>query len=274
MAVPYPNPVTIAQMRANRTYLNATFFTRRPRMKNLLPDLPAADEPESGPAASEVEVPHRAATSDREALILDAVATRAEISLDDLLTSLTKPAALARQVAVAVLVRSLTSEPAKAAMLCGLTFGAAGRALQEFDPVINGEALPILNDPLACVAPLWRHAMINLQDRRTATFAECLSAASRASQVTIHDMKSERRTQSLVRARQIAMWLATQNTLLSLPSIGRSLGGKDHTTILHGSRVVAKIAATITPGPDWGLQDWADALWDADWTAIQKGGRA
>jgi len=268
MAVPFPNPTTFEQMQANRRHLNATFFTRRPCMRNLMPESPAPMAPET--PAIEIDEVRRPEISDREAKILDAVATRAEIPLDDLLYSLTKVAALARQVAVSVLVRSLTSEPPHAAMICGLTFGAAGRALQEFDPVVNAEALPILNNPLACIGPLWRHAIANLQDRRTATLTECLNAASRASMVPVHDMRTERRTRSLVRARQIAMWLATQNTLLSLPSIGRSLGGRDHTTILHGSRVVAKVAATITPGADWGLQEWADALWTADWTKIQK----
>jgi hypothetical protein len=268
MGVPFPNPTTFEQMQANRRHLQTTFFSRRPRMKNLMPEQPAPVAPE--PLVIEPDDVRRPEITDQEAKILDAVATRAEIPLQDLLNSLTKVAALARQVSVAVLVRSLTSEPPHAAMICGLTFGAVGRALQEFDPVINGEALPILNDPLACIAPLWRHALVNLQEKRTATLAECLNAASRASMVPVHDMKTERRTQSLVRARQIAMWLATQNTLLSLPSIGRSLGGRDHTTILHGSRVVAKVAATITHGADWGLQEWADALWTADWKAVQK----
>ncbi|WP_370436611.1 helix-turn-helix domain-containing protein [Microvirga sp. TS319] len=273
MAVPFPNPTTLEQMQANRRALNATFFSVRPRMKNRLPDAPALGEPE--PDQEDFEELRRPVISEQEAKILDAVATRAEIPLEEMLANLSKVAALARQVAVVVLVRSLTSEPTRAATICGLTFGAAGRALQEFDPVVSAGAMPIVNDPLACIAPLWSHAALNLQDRRTATLVECLSAASRASMVPVHDMKTERRTQSLVRARQIAMWLATEFTLMSLPSIGRSLGGRDHTTILHGSRVVAKVAATITPGEDWGLQQWADALWAADWGACKgKGARA
>lgn len=268
MPIPYPNPTTLEQMQANRRALNATFFSVRPRMKNLLPEVPVLDEPEPDePEADEVRRPQ---ISEREAKILDAVATRAEIPLEELLTSLSKVAALARQVAVVVLTRSLTSEPTHAATICGLTFGAASRALSEFDPVISAGALPILNDPLSCISPLWNHAALNLQNRRTASLAECLVAASRASMVSVHDMKTERRTQSLVRARQIAMWLATQFTLMSLPAIGRGLGGRDHTTILHGSRVVAKIASTIAPDEDWGLQQWADALWAADWAAIRK----
>lgn len=50
------------------------------------------------------------------------------------------------------------------------------------------------------------------------------------------DLISERRPQPLVRARQEAYYrLATEMTW-SLPRIGRFLGGRDHTTILHGKR--------------------------------------
>jgi len=66
------------------------------------------------------------------------------------------------------------------------------------------------------------------------------------------------------------MWLGTQFTLLSLPAMGRSLGGRDHTTILHGSRVAARVAATIEAGEDWGLQEWANALWAAEWVSARK----
>jgi len=45
---------------------------------------------------------------------------------------------------------------------------------------------------------------------------------------------SKRRQKDLVEARQIAMWLAKMHTTLSLPQIGRTLGDRDHTTILHG----------------------------------------
>ncbi|KLK91400.1 hypothetical protein AA309_20065 [Microvirga vignae] len=275
MAVPFPEPVTREQMQTNRRHLDAVFFPQRGRVKNLLPEPDEVIEPEPDQEPDERPEPTRPVPSESEAQILDAVATRAEITVEDLLNSLSKPAALARQVAAVVLTRSLTSDPTHAAMICGLTFGAASRALQEFDPLLSAQALPIINDPLACVSPLWNHAVVSLQDRRTATLAECLMAASRASGVSLHDMKTERRTQSHVRARQIAMWLATQFTLMSLPSIGRNLGGRDHTTVLHGSRVVAKMAATITPSDHWGLQEWADAIWAAEWRPSNgKGFRA
>ena len=45
-----------------------------------------------------------------------------------------------------------------------------------------------------------------------------------------------RRNQDLVLARHEIMWRAREETLLSLPQIGRGIGGRDHTTVLHGVR--------------------------------------
>ncbi|HEY2356272.1 MAG TPA: chromosomal replication initiator protein DnaA [Phenylobacterium sp.] len=50
------------------------------------------------------------------------------------------------------------------------------------------------------------------------------------------DLISERRTRSVARPRQAAMWLAKQLTTRSLPDIGRRFGGRDHTTVLHAVR--------------------------------------
>lgn len=52
--------------------------------------------------------------------------------------------------------------------------------------------------------------------------------------VTVRDLMSDRRKQPLAEARQMAMWLARELTPLSLPQIGRALGDRDHTTIMHG----------------------------------------
>lgn len=47
------------------------------------------------------------------------------------------------------------------------------------------------------------------------------------------DMTSSQRTRSIVRPRQIAIYLARKLTLHSLPEIGRRFGGRDHSTVLH-----------------------------------------
>ena len=50
------------------------------------------------------------------------------------------------------------------------------------------------------------------------------------------DMLSKRRSRSVARPRQIAMSVAKDLTNYSLPEIGESFGGRDHTTVLHACR--------------------------------------
>jgi chromosomal replication initiator protein len=56
--------------------------------------------------------------------------------------------------------------------------------------------------------------------------------------VSRSDILSSRRTATVVRPRQIAMYLAKTLTLRSLPEIGRRFGGRDHTTVLHAVRKI------------------------------------
>lgn len=56
-------------------------------------------------------------------------------------------------------------------------------------------------------------------------------------------MVSQRRAQDISHPRQIAMFLATELTPKSLPTIGRYFGGRDHTTVIHAIRAVAKRVA-------------------------------
>jgi chromosomal replication initiator protein len=57
----------------------------------------------------------------------------------------------------------------------------------------------------------------------------------------VGDMFSKKRTRNLARPRQIAMALAKELTTLSLPEIGESFGGRDHTTVLHACRKVQEL---------------------------------
>ena len=55
------------------------------------------------------------------------------------------------------------------------------------------------------------------------------------------DLLSSRRNQSIVRPRQIGMYLAKTLTARSLPEIGRRFGGRDHTTVLHAIRKIESL---------------------------------
>jgi chromosomal replication initiator protein len=51
--------------------------------------------------------------------------------------------------------------------------------------------------------------------------------------VSLHDLKTKRRNKNIVLPRQVAMYISRELTELSLPEIGESFGGKDHTTVLY-----------------------------------------
>ena len=60
------------------------------------------------------------------------------------------------------------------------------------------------------------------------------------------DILSSRRTATVVRPRQIAMYLSKALTLRSLPEIGRRFGGRDHTTVLHAVRKIENLSHAET----------------------------
>ena len=59
--------------------------------------------------------------------------------------------------------------------------------------------------------------------------------------IRITDMHSPRRSRSVARPRQIAMYLAKSITSRSLPEIGRKFGGRDHTTVMHAVRKIEEL---------------------------------
>lgn len=65
--------------------------------------------------------------------------------------------------------------------------------------------------------------------------------------IKVSELLSKRRNRSIVRPRQIAMALAKELTSRSLPEIGESFGGRDHTTVLHASRKVQELIE-LNPG--------------------------
>ncbi len=64
--------------------------------------------------------------------------------------------------------------------------------------------------------------------------------------VSRSDILSARRTATVVKPRQVAMYLSKALTLRSLPEIGRRFGGRDHTTVLHAVRKIEGLSAIDT----------------------------
>lgn len=56
--------------------------------------------------------------------------------------------------------------------------------------------------------------------------------------IRVSDMHSSRRSRTVARPRQVAMYLSKQLTSRSLPEIGRKFGGRDHTTVMHAVKAI------------------------------------
>ena len=61
--------------------------------------------------------------------------------------------------------------------------------------------------------------------------------------LTLEDLCGSNRSRVLVNARQIAMYLCRELTDLSLPKIGQTFGGRDHTTVMHADRKIRQLMA-------------------------------
>jgi chromosomal replication initiator protein len=78
-------------------------------------------------------------------------------------------------------------------------------------------------------------------DRRV-TIEEIQKRVAEYYNVKVSDMHSARRSVTVARPRQMAMYLAKQLTSRSLPEIGRKFGGKDHTTVMHAVKRIEELA--------------------------------
>ncbi|MFU8855442.1 MAG: chromosomal replication initiator protein DnaA [Deferrisomatales bacterium] len=66
-------------------------------------------------------------------------------------------------------------------------------------------------------------------------------------QVSLADLKGQRRTKGLAYPRQIAMYLCRELTGSSYPEIGQKIGGRDHSTVMYAC---SKITASLAKDPD------------------------
>jgi chromosomal replication initiator protein len=76
--------------------------------------------------------------------------------------------------------------------------------------------------------------------RRRATPDHVLDAVATVFGVPVDDLRAPRRDKHVATARHAAMYLMREETGTSLAEIGAALGGRDHTTVLHGCEKVTR----------------------------------
>ena len=82
--------------------------------------------------------------------------------------------------------------------------------------------------------------LLRASDRRT-TIDQIQKKVAEHFNVKMSDMHSARRSRTIARPRQIAMFLSKNLTTRSLPEIGRKFGGRDHTTVIHAIKKVKEL---------------------------------
>lgn len=90
-----------------------------------------------------------------------------------------------------------------------------------------------------------RDTLVDLVGRRAhITPSQVIEIVSRYYSISLQELVSASRNKELVIPRQVAMYLIRQETDASLPEIGGLLGGRDHSTVIHGiDRVKERLEA-------------------------------
>lgn len=92
-------------------------------------------------------------------------------------------------------------------------------------------------------------------DNGRISILDIIEETAKLFKITSADLKAKKRDKTRALARQVAMFLGKELTDLTLTDIGRELGGRDHTTVMHG---IDKITTEIISNPD--LTNTLDAI--------------
>ncbi len=88
-------------------------------------------------------------------------------------------------------------------------------------------------------------ALVDLLPRRTKVGAdEIVDRVARTFGVTVDRILGRDRSKQVALPRQIAMYLLREEADFSLPQIGETLGGRDHTTVMYGCGKISELLET------------------------------
>src|SRR6202008_385437 len=94
--------------------------------------------------------------------------------------------------------------------------------------------------------PLAQEVLKNILDHETraVTIESIQKFVAEYYQLKLADLKSRNNSKLVAMPRQVAMYLCKNLTHASLPEIGRSFGGKHHSTVIHSIRKVEELRKT------------------------------
>jgi chromosomal replication initiator protein len=119
-------------------------------------------------------------------------------------------------------------------------------SVRELEGIINGlMAYSVVDDcdiDLALTARIVAR-IVNLEKKELTT-DDIFDAVCQHYGLKTRDILSKSRKQNIVQGRQLAMYLCHKYTDVSYTQIGRRMGGRDHSTVLHGCNQVSRRIST------------------------------
>ncbi|WP_275527704.1 helix-turn-helix domain-containing protein, partial [Oenococcus oeni] len=85
---------------------------------------------------------------------------------------------------------------------------------------------------------------LNITRQKVITLPDIQKTVADDYNVSINDLIGKKRNSDIVLPRQVAMYLIRTLTDTSLPKIGQAFGGRDHTTVMHGTEKIADLIET------------------------------
>jgi chromosomal replication initiator protein len=79
-----------------------------------------------------------------------------------------------------------------------------------------------------------------IPEKRNIPPSKILEAVAARGGIEVDDLLGQNRSAKIATPRQLAMYILREFNDISLPQIGELLGGRDHTTIMHGIRKIAQ----------------------------------
>jgi chromosomal replication initiator protein len=80
----------------------------------------------------------------------------------------------------------------------------------------------------------------NIKPKKNVSTEEIIKTISHFYNLDESLIYEKTRRKEIVRARQVAMYLLREDFNISFPLIGRKMGGRDHTTVIHSCEKIKK----------------------------------
>lgn len=116
--------------------------------------------------------------------------------------------------------------------------------IRELEGILNKimAHIELINEEptLIMVEKLLTSSIAQNNKRQAVSVEKVLKAIQKFYNVSIEDIISQKRNKEIIRPRHVAMYILYNISGLSYPEIGRELGGKNHTTVMHGCKSVSK----------------------------------